>query len=196
MAVYASDDLVEEILLKIAKDASDDECEADALYGIGSIDFNKIIPQPPDIVTKAMTMEERAACKGRDWYTWNVANWGTKWNAYYCERIDIHVIKFSTAWDGVPEVIFKLAEMYPEAEFEYSHWDEDFGNNVCRYRIKGTEILDEEYPEDFSKEAYELIFDVEDAEPADFNMVYDAKTDNYRYADDEEEVFDAEDAAV
>jgi hypothetical protein len=37
-----------------------------------------------------------------DWYTWNVNNWGTKWDAtvYDWERIDEHTItiNFDTAW--------------------------------------------------------------------------------------------------
>jgi hypothetical protein len=33
-----------------------------------------------------------------EWYGWQNANWGTKWNAYSQTDIDANVIEFQTAW--------------------------------------------------------------------------------------------------
>lgn len=64
----------------------------------------------------------------RDWYSWNIENWGTKWNAYsYAERSrepGRFVFKFETAW-SFPEPIFeKLAELFPALTFAVESIDE------------------------------------------------------------------------
>lgn len=44
-------------------------------FGLGTIDFNKIISIPPS--------------KEKDWYDWRISHWGTKWNAYgYTQGVD------------------------------------------------------------------------------------------------------------
>ena len=69
----------------------------------------------------------------KDWYDWSIANWGTKWNAYYS---DVNMLSdttaeicFDTAWSGVPDIILKLIEMFPSLKFEYLFADEDMGYN-------------------------------------------------------------------
>ena len=64
----------------------------------------------------------------RDWYSWNCANWGTKWNSYdYEERFTEpgkFAFKFETAWN-VPEPVFvALAARYPDLTFKLSAVDE------------------------------------------------------------------------
>ena len=70
----------------------------------------------------------------KDWYDWSCNNWGTKWNAY---SSNINIISdssvkiyFDTAWDGVPNLIRKLIEMYPDLNFEYKFADENMGYNT------------------------------------------------------------------
>ena len=41
--------------------------------GLGSLDFEKIIPMPADV---------------DDSYNWCISNWGTKWNSYGYESIE------------------------------------------------------------------------------------------------------------
>lgn len=62
------------------------------------------------------------------WYEWNVANWGTKWDAYqYKERSrepGTFIFQFQTAWN-VPVPIFrKLGTMYPKLVFSVVAIDE------------------------------------------------------------------------
>ena len=80
------------------------------------IDFNKIVPE----------------CGDKDWYTWRLNHWGTKWNAYNTDlyRADTYAcISFQTAWSGVPELIRKLTEMFPSLSFHYRYADEDVAYN-------------------------------------------------------------------
>lgn len=63
-----------------------------------------------------------------DWYSWSVANWGTKWGAYSFAVLNTAPgrleFRFDTAW-STPEPIFeKLAGMYPELAFDVYAFDE------------------------------------------------------------------------
>lgn len=92
-----------------------------------------------------------------NWYDWRIANWGTKWNAYDTEMIDDYIIKFDTAWNGVPDLIFALSTMFPEVEFEYIYADEDVSYNTGIGTFKEGES-DMHYPDGGSNEAFEIYF--------------------------------------
>ena len=83
-------------------------------------DFNELIPQPANMFNGDLGEAERKQCKqeGRpNWYDWNVANWGTKWNAYdykehhfkWSETGGVWAFEFLTAWCP-PEPIFQAIE--------------------------------------------------------------------------------------
>ncbi len=84
-------------------------------------DFTKIFPEPDydKIAVKPTfgTVEESCMPK---WWDWRVQNWGTKWNSYDCEVIEIDdeqiEYRFSTAWSPPEGVIKKLREQYPDIE--------------------------------------------------------------------------------
>lgn len=74
------------------------------------------------------------------WYDWSLKHWGTKWNAYDTFADDITrniadkskssvILFFQTAWCGVPELIEKMVNMFPELYFEYLYADEDMTYN-------------------------------------------------------------------
>ena len=164
------------------------------LNGIGTIDFNKITPMPkwvygssPDVMGISMKDEEKYGV-GNTSIEWARENWGTKWNAY--SQGDIrnteNTIYFQTAWNNVAELIRKVAWIFPSIEIEYSYCDEDFGNNLGRYRFADTEILEEYLPEGGSKEAYELALAIEQSTPEEKYIRYNAEIDNYEYFEDEE----------
>ena len=50
--------------------------------GLGSIDFNKIIPMPDNIYRGNLGQKEKELYGQNNWYDWSIANWDTKWNSY------------------------------------------------------------------------------------------------------------------
>lgn len=90
------------------------------------------------------------------WYEWCYANWGTKWNAYENEQADEDTISFWTAWSNPEPIMLKLSEMYPDVIIEHWWADEDVGSNDGYRAYKGGEIIDGDYCESCSSEAYEI----------------------------------------
>lgn len=91
------------------------------------------------------------------WYEWSIATWGTKWNALHQDFEEPNVLWFDTAWDGVPRLIRKLSERFPDVEFHYAYADEDLGYNVGRGTARNGEI-DMTFPDGGSNEAFEIAF--------------------------------------
>ena len=91
------------------------------------------------------------------WYEWAIATWGTKWNAYNQEFEEPNVLWFDTAWSGVPQLIQKLSEKFPDVEFDYAYADEDLGSNVGRGIVRNGEI-NMTIPDNGSNEAFEIMF--------------------------------------
>ena len=154
------------------------------VYGMGTIDFNKITPMPKWVFSGILGREdEEKYGKENCWYDWCCKNWGTKWNAYGQPNKGNteNTICFETAWDGVPDLIQKLAWIFPNVIIEYSYSDEDFGYNVGKYRFRDTETLEEYLPVGGSKEAYELAFEVNGSTPEDYDMVFNKDINNYEY---------------
>ena len=94
----------------------------------------------------------------KTWYQWAYQNWGTKWNSYDCEPADIgnKTLCFLTAWDGVPKIIEKIAERFPDAGIIYSWADEDIGSNVGILVYENGKETGSMLPENGSRQAYEL----------------------------------------
>jgi hypothetical protein len=81
-------------------------------------------------------MEEQLMFLGKNWYDWNVRNWGTKWDVavsndekYPDTEITIDSkdtlgYRFNTAWSPPIEAIIKLSEQYPELEISLSFEEE------------------------------------------------------------------------
>jgi Ferredoxin-like domain in Api92-like protein len=69
-----------------------------------------------------------------NWYNWNIANWGTKWDSRETEIEDIElgnndwsnvVIRFQTAW-GQPEEVFRaMVEQHPNLYFSFDYEGEE-----------------------------------------------------------------------
>lgn len=120
------------------------------------------------------------------WYEWSLNNWGTKWNAYDCFcDCDNRFIEFNTAWDGVPRIAEKLAEKFPNVSFTYLWADENTGCNVGMMRFEGGSCVEEFFPLDGSKEAYELCAEVMNEDLSDMGYRFDPETENYKYVEDE-----------
>lgn len=119
--------------------------------GIGTVDFNKIIPMPDDIYRGDLGPKERELYGDKNWMDWRIGNWGTKWNCYgYEESFDYSQtdsLWFQTAWSAPHPILQKLSDMFPEIEFRHQWADEDIGYNCGQHRYFGGERTDEYYPE-------------------------------------------------
>ena len=178
-------------------------------FGIGSVDFQKVIPMPESLEIECGTRTDRGLKAYKDfveickfdganadmdllnipvekenvflkmrsdvdktdwelgkqafrnelqygaptWYEWCLENWGTKWNTYGYDSYDrsnvneVPWIGFNTAWSAPHKIINKLAEMYPDVEFQHVWADEDIGQNCGRSIYKNGERTETMYPE-------------------------------------------------
>ena len=117
--------------------------------GVGSIDFDKIVPQPEGLYMGDLGVEERRIYKDNNWYDWRYKHWGTKWNSYgYCRDFkysQFDPIIFQTAWRAPHPVIEKLFMMFQDVEIVHEWADEGVARN-CGRRIYNQEGLNEWYP--------------------------------------------------
>lgn len=166
-------DTVKHILNKIKSDE----------FGVGTMDFEKIIPMPENIFRGNLGLRERKLYGKNNWYDWSVANWGTKWNAYgfdpntnYSKEKEI---RFLTAWSAPHPVIEKLAEMFPSVKFEHKWADEDIGMNCGRRVYYDGERIEEYYPES-EKDRLEFAARVMDVDlELDYSLYLNASKTGY-----------------
>lgn len=64
-----------------------------------------------------------------NWYNWNRANWGTKWDAYAVQMIQGSratrvEYRFTTAWSAPDPVLSAMAEQFPLLRFELKFKEE------------------------------------------------------------------------
>lgn len=111
-------------------------------------------------LTQALADEYREKFGHCDWYGWQTANWGTKWNAYEQYSDDANVIEFDTAWSTPYSLLVNLSKMFPQVTFEVEYADEDFGYNVGRYVLLNGEIEEENIPDGGTQEALEMAMDI------------------------------------
>lgn len=126
---------------------------------IARIDFDKIIPMPPeldiqvhsgieaaakgDMAARArLNPEELAIMRQMQtniirhgagyWYDWKVQHWGTKWGAYETpnERDTDDTIVFETAQAYAHPVFIELSAKWPDLSFWLDYADEDTGHNL------------------------------------------------------------------
>jgi hypothetical protein len=168
LTIHGADEQVDRVLEFIKNDE----------LGVGTIDFNKITPMPPWVFQGNLGREEEEKYGEENcWYDWSIKNWGTKWNAYHQlhdrSSAEDGVVYFDTAWSGVPELMSKLARIFPDVTFYYEFADEDFGNNVGQYVFRGL-IINGGRLSDMSKEALELASDLKEKRRIRFD---ETKTD-------------------
>lgn len=107
--------------------------------GDDPISFDGFLPTPPELKgdnappsAPPEVIEQRIEKYGaKDWYDWQVQNWGTKWGPVDGELDNDGRLfyTFNTAWGPPMEAIATLSKRYPEALFTLAY-DEpgmDFG---------------------------------------------------------------------
>jgi len=89
------------------------------------VDFNILLPSPPDMFRGNLGREEKEKYPV-NWYDWQTKNWGTKWNAYeskYGAEERKAFVYFQTAWGPPFPVINAFAEKF-NIPFEHQYYDE------------------------------------------------------------------------
>ena len=81
-----------------------------------AIDFNNIIPMPPDSDTfcakKPLGDEELKKYGKNNWFDWSCENWGTKWNCWDSSYNGNGVWECTTAYAPPIPIIDKIARKY------------------------------------------------------------------------------------
>jgi len=149
-------------------------------------DFNHFIPQPDNIFRENIGLDKKKELNAEgipNWYDWNNANWGTKWNAV-CDDFDEHdypsaTYYLRTAWAFPNEVIEKMLEMY-STNLSFIITGEEESNIYGVHIDTVLDIWEEEEP---------IAVD----EHTDKSVWWDATTDKWRYDEDSSEVPDSDD---
>jgi hypothetical protein len=106
-------------------------------------DFDKIIPQPQEVLQDVAAEPPGASPL---WYTWRNQNWGTKWNAsdsYVGERDPERIrLGFQTA-NGVPDPIYRaIAARFPTLSIRVEYVDFPNCTGELHYRKGKVEHID------------------------------------------------------
>lgn len=143
----------------------------------GNIDFNLIVPQPPNIETGACNGQhaEGVVC----WYDWNIANWGVKWNLdegdeSYDWNPDDGFLMFETPWNDPRQVIVELARKFKDEEIFFTASDPAMEWASIYILRNGSFYIDSTVGEDKCPDLYRII--VKDLWGSDY-FDYGEKTD-------------------
>lgn len=118
-----------------------------------------------------------------DWYDWSVNNWGTKWNACNTNIVgDYNAVYFDTAWSPSIEIADKLASMHPKLKIIYEYAEEQTGFYSGRITYENGVIFSNVEFEPFSKEAYEMSFELWGNEE---EYKFNKDTNTYEYVEEE-----------
>lgn len=160
------------------------------------MDFNAITPMPPWIYGSSPGVSGIGADDYAKWgrentsLEWARTHWGTKWNAYgeSAERNTADTLYFNTAWNGVPDLMQKIAWIFPDLQVHYRFADEDYGSaNHGIWIFQDNDVLHSSSFGSGSKEAYELSFDLHaDGQIPDW-LRFDKQTWTYVVKEEEEE---------
>ena len=123
-----------------------------------------------------------------DWYEWRLQNWGTKWNScntFLCD--DKKTIYFDTAWSPSVPLVKKFAEKYPQLRITHDYAEEQIAFFCGKNEYQNGEVTCRNDYEEYSKEAYEMYFDLWGCEE---EFVFDPKKNTYvERKDPEAEVY-------
>jgi hypothetical protein len=115
-------------------------------------------------ISRCLTAEQRKEYMetfGADnWYDWQIANWGTKWNAYSQSLVNDNTIQFDTAWGTPLAIMENMSKKFPDVTIEVRYADEDFGYNVGKYTLSKGIMTESEQPEGGSMEAMKMAMEI------------------------------------
>jgi len=150
------------------------------------VDFNQLIPMPEELkdanaepfqTPEEMTEEAKARYDKygyESWYTFGVAEWGTKWNAWHTEINELNEkeldLSFMTAWCHPVPWIDKISKKFPDLTLQLSINGET--EDAGEITLKAGEVIDETWTEQgwwgtsIGEEDNHYELDIEDMEDA------------------------------
>lgn len=164
----------------------------DDKLGIGTIDFNKITPMPRWVYGSDKNIKGISNHDIKKWghentaLDWCVKNWGTLYNAYgqLDERSTLNTVYFQTAYVCVPDLIQKIAFIFPNVTISYEYADSDYGSNCGIYQFCQNVTLFEIEHEENSKEAYNLGFELVNNNRVPDHFRFNKEINNYEYIEE------------
>ena len=90
------------------------------LEEVATCDDEWVVHRAKEIIQNIKAFEQTGY---HDWYTWNLDNWGVKWDASNCKSKELSdfntiIFEFDSPW-GTPEhFVGELSKLYPNATFE------------------------------------------------------------------------------
>lgn len=142
--------------------------------GIGSIDFNKIIPIPEYTHQGNHSISMQKIWK----------YWGTNWNScgydeFTSQIFDGSTVEFLTAWNSSEVVITALARQYPNLFFSLKWAEECIGTDVGQMEFEDGMVIYSYLPDDNSKEALELAAQIHNVNLEDEGFIYNEELGEY-----------------
>lgn len=126
--------------------------------GKGSIDFDRLIPMPEELNPERNPQEtpNEMCFNFPAWYDWRIEHWGTKWNAYDGQEVELLQggdirMTFHTAWNPPHPIVAKLSQQFPDIQILHEWADEDpcgyhgsrtYMNGVCTDSFEPEETAD------------------------------------------------------
>lgn len=146
----------------------------------------KLLQEYMSVLWKAVVEEDELL----DWYNWQCKHWDTKWNACHAQLCDENYNEtsayleytFDTAWSRPEQVIEAFAEQNPDMTIEYSWIEEQGVVDLGEEIYENGALVSENIPEECSKEAYEMMFNMWENS---HDYFYNPEEDNYEYNCDE-----------
>ena len=120
--------------------------------------FNKIIPQPENILNTKMEGVKTSQANLLLLNEWNMKNWGVKGNCHDCFQENYNTFLFSTYNDNALNLMMELSKQNPNIKFIYDYASEGIGDDCGSIELLNGIIFDENNPIPESKEAYEFGF--------------------------------------
>lgn len=115
----------------------------------GNARFEKIIPLPKGYFKGNLGKEEREKYGEKNWYDFNIANYGTKWSPYkdsthlsFNDRKTIAWVGFDTAWSPCISFVENASVKYPSLDFKLKYKEEGMCFKGTAHIVAG-EILED-----------------------------------------------------
>ncbi len=112
-----------------------------------SLDFNKFMPVPEEVVAAGVILNERSGFKESAIFNWCAEKWGTKWNADSDTKAEVSdgevKFHFQTAWAPPRQVVMAMAKEFPLLKFQLNYSEPGCGfagTLICEH---GVVITDE-----------------------------------------------------